>query len=280
MGKYVIKIWPEEVRRELPTGIENFDNYFKILSGTFTIFYVCNQTYNDTQGVLGSWINNLFDDEFATVVSTYSDVITVIGGFMEKQPDLIEKAAVLSRDGRTSWIDMYTLRGFNEVEAENIMVNYYKVLKSLDYDVTLLFMVKMPERCQSINQLYDFLNEIMERNKGYRGMRVMVFYGDDFVDNWGPKNALNALKTQVNRFVQKLHHAYVYVFSYKGHLPEFHASIERMADNILLWDFDEEREEKFLRILKTPILNSFYGKVPYVLNQKGLPEFKNTKIGV
>jgi len=46
-----------------------------------------------------------------------------------------------------------------------------------------------------------------------------------------------------------------------------------MADNILLWGFDGEREEKFLQILKTPILNSFYGKVPYVLNQKGLPEF-------
>lgn len=273
MEKDIIKIWPEEVRRELPTGIENFDNYFKILSGTFTIFYVCNQTYNDTQGVLGSWINNLFDDEIATVVSTYSDVITVIRGFMEKQPHLVEKSAVLTRDGRTSWIDMYTLRGFNEVEAEKVMVNHYKALKSLNYDENLLFMVKMPERCQSVKQLYDFLNEIMERNKGYRGMRIMVFYGDDLVDTWGPKNVLNVLKTQVNRFVHKLQHAYVYIFSYKGHLPKFHTFIERMADNILLWGFDGEREEKFLQILKTPILNSFYGKVPYVLNQKGLPEF-------
>ncbi len=273
MEKDIIKIWPEEVRRELPTGIENFDNYFKILSGTFTIFYVCNQTYNDTQGVLGSWINNLFDDEIATVVSTYSDVITVIRGFMEKQPHLVEKSAVLTRDGRTSWIDMYTLRGFNEVEAEKVMVNHYKALKSLNYDENLLFMVKMPERCQSVKQLYDFLSEIMERNKGYRGMRIMVFYGDDLVDTWGPKNVLNVLKTQVNRFVHKLQHAYVYIFSYKGHLPKFHTFIERMADNILLWGFDGEREEKFLQILKTPILNSFYGKVPYVLNQKGLPEF-------
>ncbi|MEX2721480.1 MAG: hypothetical protein Q6362_008755 [Candidatus Wukongarchaeota archaeon] len=273
MEKDIIKIWPEEVRRELPTGIENFDNYFKILSGTFTIFYVCNQTYNDIQGVLGSWINNLFDDEIATVVSTYSDVMTVIRGFMEKQPHLVEKSAVLTRDGRTSWIDMYTLRGFNEVEAEKVMVNYYKALKSLNYDENLLFMVKMPERCQSVKQLYDFLNEIMERNKGYRGMRIMVFYGDDLVDTWGPKNVLNVLKTQVNRFVHKLQHAYVYIFSYKGHLPKFHTFIERMADNILLWGFDGEREEKFLQILKTPILNSFYGKVPYVLNQKGLPEF-------
>lgn len=273
MEKDIIKIWPEEVRRELPTGIENFDNYFKILSGTFTIFYVCNQTYNDTQGVLGSWINNLFDDEIATVVSTYSDVITVIRGFMEKQPHLVEKSAVLTRDGRTSWIDMYTLKGFNEVEAEKVMVNHYKALKSLNYDENLLFMVKMPERCQSVKQLYDFLSEIMERNKGYRGMRIMVFYGDDLVDTWGPKNVLNVLKTQVNRFVHKLQHAYVYIFSYKGHLPKFHTFIERMADNILLWGFDGEREEKFLQILKTPILNSFYGKVPYVLNQKGLPEF-------
>ena len=273
MEKDIIKIWPEEVRRELPTGIENFDNYFKILSGTFTIFYVCNQTYNDIQGVLGSWINNLFDDEIATVVSTYSDVMTVIRGFMEKQPHLVEKSAVLTRDGRTSWIDMYTLRGFNEVEAEKVMVNYYKALKSLNYDENLLFMVKMPERCQSVKQLYDFLNEIMERNKGYRGMRIMVFYGDDLVDTWGPKNVLNVLKTQVNRFVHKLQHAYVYIFSYKGHLPKFHTFIERMADNILLWGFDGEKEEKFLQILKTPILNSFYGKVPYVLNQKGLPEF-------
>ena len=273
MEKDIIKIWPEEVRRELPTGIENFDNYFKILSGTFTIFYVCNQTYNDIQGVLGSWINNLFDDEIATVVSTYSDVMTVIRGFMEKQPHLVEKSAVLTRDGRTSWIDMYTLRGFNEVEAEKVMVNYYKALKSLNYDENLLFMVKMPERCQSVKQLYDFLNEIMERNKGYRGMRIMVFYGDDLVDTWGPKNVLNVLKTQVNRFGHKLQHAYVYIFSYKGHLPKFHTFIERMADNILLWGFDGEREEKFLQILKTPILNSFYGKVPYVLNQKGLPEF-------
>ncbi len=273
MEKDIIKIWPEEVRRELPTGIENFDNYFKILSGTFTIFYVCNQTYNDIQGVLGSWINNLFDDEIATVVSTYSDVMTVIRGFMEKQPHLVEKSAVLTRDGRTSWIDMYTLRGFNEVEAEKVMVNHYKALKSLNYDENLLFMVKMPERCQSVKQLYDFLNEIMERNKGYRGMRIMVFYGDDLVDTWGPKNVLNVLKTQVNRFGHKLQHAYVYIFSYKGHLPKFHTFIERMADNILLWGFDGEREEKFLQILKTPILNSFYGKVPYVLNQKGLPEF-------
>ncbi len=273
MEKDIIKIWPEEVRRELPTGIENFDNYFKILSGTFTIFYVCNQTYNDTQGVLGSWINNLFDDEIATVVSTYSDVITVIRGFMEKQPHLVEKSAVLARAGRTSWIDMYTLKGFNEVEAEKVMVNHYKALKSLNYDENLLFMVKMPERCQSVKQLYDFLSEIMERNKGYRGMRIMVFYGDDLVDTWGPKNVLNVLKTQVNRFVHKLQHAYVYIFSYKGHLPKFHTFIERMADNILLWGFDGEREEKFLQILKTPILNSFYGKVPYVLNQKGLPEF-------
>ncbi len=273
MEKDIIKIWPEEVRRELPTGIENFDNYFKILSGTFTIFYVCNQTYNDIQGVLGSWINNLFDDEIATVVSTYSDVMTVIRGFMEKQPHLVEKSAVLTRDGRTSWIDMYTLRGFNEVEAEKVMVNHYKALKSLNYDENLLFMVKMPERCQSVKQLYDFLNEIMERNKGYRGMRIMVFYGDDLVDTWGPKNVLNVLKTQVNRFVHKLQHAYVYIFSYKGHLPKFHTFIERMADNILLWGFDGEKEEKFLQILKTPILNSFYGKVPYVLNQKGLPEF-------
>lgn len=273
MEKDIIKIWPEEVRRELPTGIENFDNYFKILSGTFTIFYVCNQTYDDTQGVLGSWINNLFDDEIATVVSTYSDVITVIRGFMEKQPHLVEKSAVLARAGRTSWIDMYTLKGFNEVEAEKVMVNHYKALKSLNYDENLLFMVKMPERCQSVKQLYDFLSEIMERNKGYRGMRIMVFYGDDLVDTWGPKNVLNVLKTQVNMFAHKLQHAYVYIFSYKGHLPKFHTFIERMADNILLWGFDGEREEKFLQILKTPILNSFYGKVPYVLNQKGLPEF-------
>jgi hypothetical protein len=273
MEKDIIKIWPEEVRRELPTGIENFDNYFKILSGTFTIFYVCNQTYNDIQGVLGSWINNLFDDEIATVVSTYSDVMTVIRGFMEKQPHLVEKSAVLTRDGRTSWIDMYTLRGFNEVEAEKVMVKHYKALKALNYDENLLFMVKMPERCQSVKQLHDFLNEIMERNKGYRGMRIMVFYGDDLVDTWGPKNVLNVLKTQVNRFGHKLQHAYVYIFSYKGHLPKFHTFIERMADNILLWGFDGEKEEKFLQILKTPILNSFYGKVPYVLNQKGLPEF-------
>ena len=199
---------------------------------------------------------------------------------MEKQPHLVEKSAVLTREGRSSWIDMYTLRGFDEVEAENIMVNYRKVLKTLDYNENLLFMVKMPERCQSIKQLCDFLNEIMWRNKGYQGMRVMVFYGDDFVDNWGPKNTLKTLKIQVNRFVKKLNHAYVYVFSYKGHLPEFHTFIERMADNILLWGFDEDREEKFLRILKTPILKSFYGKVPYVLDQKGLPEFKNTKKGV
>jgi len=274
MEKNVIKIWPEEVRKELPTGIENFDNYFKILSGTFTIFYVCNQTYNDPQGVLGSWINNLFDEEFATVVSTYNDVITVIRGFMETQPELIEKSAVLTREGRSSWIDLYTLRGFNEVEAENIIVNYYKMLKSLEYDENLLFMVKMPERCQSITQLFDFLNELMERNKGYRRMRMMVFYGDDFVDNWGLKNTLKILKTQVNRYVQKLNHAYVYIFSYKGHLPEFHTSIERIADNILLWGFNKEKEEKFLQILKTPILNSFYGKIPYILNQKGLPEFK------
>ena len=176
MEKNVIKIWPEEVRRELSTGIENFDNYFKILSGTFTIFYVCNQTYNDPQGVLGSWINNLFDDEFATVVSTFSDVITIIRGFMETRPHLVEKSAVLTRQGRSCWIDMYTLRGFSDVEAENIMVNYNKVLKSFEYDENLFFMVKMPERCQSITQLFDFLNEIMERNKGYRGMRMMVFY--------------------------------------------------------------------------------------------------------
>ena len=105
--------------------------------------------------------------------------------------------------------------------------------------------------------------------------RILVSSGDYLIDAWGMRKFLEFLHHQVDLLVHKFHHTGIYLFSYNSYPKKFHSKIERMADNIVLWCFDEEKEEKYMQILKSSVIGSFFGKVPYKISEKNLPEFKS-----
>ncbi|MFX0163302.1 MAG: hypothetical protein ACFE68_08260 [Candidatus Hodarchaeota archaeon] len=272
----MIRINPK-APRILPSGYKDFDDYFKILSGSCTIFYVSNQTYWDAVGLLGRWASNLFDDEFNISISTRFDLITVIRMALERMPDIVERISFTAKEGKAYWIDMYSAKGLSEEMKKDFIEEYNQKLKSFGIDSLILYMVKNPEKSSSINEVNSFIKEIMGRVPKNMMGRIFVSIGDDFVDAWGMGTFLEFFKNQVDILLHKFHHTGIYSISYKNYLKKFHARIERMADNILLWGYDEEKEEKYMQILKSPIIGSFFGKVLYKMNEKMLPEFKPRK---
>ena len=260
--------------RILPTGYKDFDDYFKILSGTCTIFYVCNQTYWDTVGLFPRWITNLFDDEFSIAISTRFDVTTATNVALKRRPDIIKKASVITKEERIYWIDMITAKGLSEEIDKDSMEEYREKLKSFEIDPYTLYVVKNPEKRSSIDEVNSFIEEITSRVSKNMTGRIIVASGDDLVDAWRMGKFLGFFKHQVDSLLHKFHHTGIYIFSYKSYPKKFHARIERIADNIILWGYDEEKEEKYMQILKSSLINSFYGKVPYKMNEKNLPELK------
>ena len=261
--------------RALLTSYKNFDDYFKILSGTCTIFYVCNQTYWDTLGLFGRWASNLFDDEFNITITTRFNLITVIRMALERMPDIVERISFTAKEAKAYLIDMYSARGLSEEMKKDLTEEYNEELKSFGIDPLIVYLVKNPEKRSSIDELNSFIEEIIGRvSKDMMG-RILASILDDFVDAWGMEKFLEFFKSHVHMLLHKFHHTGIYLFSYKSYPKKFHARIEMLADNILLWDYDLEKEEKFMQILKSPMINSFFGKIPYSINEKMLPEFKS-----
>ena len=259
----------------LPSGYKDFDDYFKILSGTCTIFYVCNQTYWDTVGLFSNWATNLFDDEFSITVSTRFDFVSVANMVLKRMPDVLKRGSYITKEERAYWIDMCIGKGlFGEIKEET-MKRYREKLKEFEIDPCTLYVVKNPEKRSSIDELTNYIEEITSRvSKDMKG-RIIIANGDDLVDSWGMGKYLEFFQHQINLLVHKFHHAGICLFSYNSYPKKFHARIERMADNIVLWCYDEEKEEKYMQILKSPIIGSFFGKIPYKMNEKNLPEFKS-----
>ena len=259
--------------RILPTGYKDFDDYFKILSGTCTIFYVCNQTYWDPIGIWCHWATNLFDDEFNITVSTRSDPVTAVKMAFKIDPEIIKRNSLFSREGRAYWIDMYSGKGLKEGIKENVIEEYIGELKQFEIDVFSLYLVKNPEKSSSIGELNSFIEEIIGRVSMEITGRIIISRGDDLLDAW--KNEfLKFFKNHVDLILHKFQHTGIYIFSYKNYPRKFHTAIEKIADNIILWEYDIEKEEKYMQILKSSVIDSFFGKVPYRINEKMLPEFK------
>ncbi|MEX2721112.1 MAG: hypothetical protein Q6362_006845 [Candidatus Wukongarchaeota archaeon] len=260
--------------RILPTGYEDFDDYFKILSGTCTIFYVCNQTYWDPRGLLVNWVVDLSNDEFNIIISTRFDPITATKLFFEVRPELVKRTPVFIKDGRGYWIDMYGGRGLKKDVRKDIIEKYEEGIKSFEIDPFAIYIVKNPEKNSSIDELNGFIREIMGRVSKNRIGRIFVHTLDNFVDSWGMEEFLEFFKHQVDLLLHKFHHTGVYVISYKSYPRNFHAKIERIADNIILRCYNQKKEEKYMQILKSSVIDSFFGKVPYRINEKMLPELK------
>ncbi len=259
--------------RILPTGYKDFDDYFKILSGTCTIFYVCNQTYWDPIGIWCHWATNLFDDEFNITVSTRSDPVTAVKMAFKIDPEIIKRNSLFSREGRAYWIDMYSGKGLKEGIKEDVIEEYTGELKQFEIDVFSLYLVKNPEKSSSIGELDSFIEEITGRVSMETTGRIIITRGDDLLDAW--KNEfLKFFRNHVDLILHKFQHTGIYIFSYKNYPRKFHTAIEKIADNIILWEYDIEKEEKYMQILKSSVINSFFGKVPYRINEKMLPEFK------
>ncbi len=259
--------------RILPTGYKDFDDYFKILSGTCTIFYVCNQTYWDPIGIWCHWATNLFDDEFNITVSTRSDPVTAVKMAFKIDPKIIKRNSLFSREGRAYWIDMYSGKGLKEGIKEDVIEEYIGELKQFEIDVFSLYLVKNPEKSSSIGELDSFIEEITGRVSMETTGRIIITRGDDLLDAW--KNEfLKFFRNHVDLILHKFQHTGIYIFSYKNYPRKFHTAIEKIADNIILWEYDIEKEEKYMQILKSSVIDSFFGKVPYRINEKMLPEFK------
>ncbi len=259
--------------RILPTGYKDFDNYFKIFSGTCTIFYVCNQTYWDPIGIWCYWAMNLFDDEFNIMVSTRSDPVTAVKMAFKIDPEIVKRNSLFSREGRAYWIDMYSGKGLKEGIKEDVIEEYIGELKQFEIDVFSLYLVKNPEKSSSIGELNSFIEEMIGRVSVETTGRIIISRGDDLLDAW--KNGfLKFFRNHVDLILHKFQHTGIYIFSYKNYPRKFHTAIEKIADNIILWEYDIEKEEKYMQILKSSVINSFFGKVPYRINEKMLPEFK------
>ena len=263
--------------RILPTDYKDFDDYFKILSGTCTIVCVCNQTYWDPVGLFSTWATNLFDDEFSVTISTRFDFATAVEMTFKRRPDILKRVSDVTKEERAYWIDMCIGKGLSGEVKDETTGEYREKLKSFEIDPCTLYIVKNPEKRSSINEVNSFLEEIIDRVPKNITGRIITATGDDLVDVWGMGKFLEFFKNQVDLLLHKFHHTGIYFFSYKNYPKKFHARIERMADNILLWGYDLEKEEKYMQILKSPIIGSFFGKVPYKMNEKMLPEFKPRK---
>lgn len=278
------KIWiaAGEPRREMLTGEKNFDAFFKIISGACAIFYVENQTYNDPLSLVATWLTNCAEDEYGVIINTYDDPVRLAENFQNLNPEIVEKTIMLSKENRFFWIDMFTYRGFNDVEAEKLWVDYKLALEPLDVNFSNYFSVKKPSDFGSIHGLNPVLNHILERAGGEKKARIAVAYGDDLVDLTGEDEFLKFYRRQINTIIHKFNNAAIFIFSYMSHSQKFHATLERLSDSVIRWGWGRlgrrSQEEKFLEILKSPIPDVYLGKVRYNLNKKMLPVLSSSKI--
>ncbi|MFX0163239.1 MAG: hypothetical protein ACFE68_07930 [Candidatus Hodarchaeota archaeon] len=278
------KIWitAGEPRRKMPTGVKNFDSFFKILSGACTVFYVENQTYSDPHSLLAAWSTNCAEDEYGIIINTYDDPVRLAEKFQNLNPEIVEKTIKLSKEDRFFWIDMFTYRGFTDVEAEKLWVDYKLALESFGINFSSYFSVKKPSDFGSIHGLNPALNNILERTGGEKKARIVVSYGDDLVDLVGEDEFLKFYRRQINTIIHKFNNTAIYLFSYMGHSQRFHATLERLSDSVIRWGWGRvgkrAQEEKFLEILKSPLPDFYLGKIRYKLNKKMLAVLPSSKI--
>jgi len=278
------KIWiaAGEPRREMPTGVKNFDNFFKIISGACTVFYVENQTYNDPLSLIAAWSTNCAEDEYSIIINTHNDPVRLAKKFQSLNPELVEKTIKLSKENRFFWIDMFTYRGFTDVEAEKLQVDYKVALESFGLNFSSYYNVKKPSDFGSIYGLNPTLKHILEQIGGEKKARITIVYTDDLVDLIGEDEFLKFYRRQINTIIHKFNNAVICVFSYMNHSQGFHATLERLSDSVIRWSWGRVRrqsqEEKFLEILKSPLADVYLGKIRYKLNKKMLPVLPSSKI--
>lgn len=277
------KIWiaAGEPRREMSTGVKNFDNFFKIFSGACTVFYVENQTYNDPLSLVAAWSTNCAEDEYGIIINTFDDPVRITEKFQSLNPEIVEKTIKLSKEDRFFWIDMFTYRGFTDVEAERVLVDYESASKIFGVNFSFFFSVKKPSDFGSIHGLNPILNHILELGREKKA-RIIIAYGDDLVDLIGEDEFLKFYRRQINTIIHKFNNTAIFLFSYMSHSQGFHAALERLSDSVIRWGWGQVRkrsqEEKFLEVLKSPLADVYLGKICYKLNKKMLPVLPSSKI--
>ncbi len=278
------KIWiaAGEPRREMSTGVKNFDIFFKIFSGVCTVFYVENQTYNDPLSLVAAWSTNCAEDEYGIIINTYDDPVRLAEKFQSLNPEIVEKTIRLSKEDRFFWIDMFTYRGFTDVEAKKLWVDYKVALESFGVNFSSYFSVKKPSDFGSIYGLNPILNHILEQVGGEKKARIVIAYCDDLVDLIGEDEFLKFYRRQLNTIIHKFNNSVICLFSYMSHSKGFHATLERLSDSVIRWGWGRVgrrfQEEKFLEILKSPLPDVYLGKIRYKLNKMMLPVLSSSKI--
>ena len=264
-------------RRRLPTGVEGFDKYFGIMSGTANICYIQNQTFQDPMPLFNNWLtNDLQDDETILLVSTYADPIAIARWCKRREPESYKAYIKASQQKRFWWIDLFTYTGFGEHERESITVSYPEQFEEMGGDPVSLVVPRKPDDLQSVEGLPAAIQKIISPLHGKQTVRMFLAYVDDFIDGVGPQKARNYMRRLFN-IIRKFGHTLVILMGWRTTLPEIHTSWERMADQVLRWGYGDlpgsKTPSKFLQTLRTtaPDEVASYLKIPYHI-RKGQPE--------
>ncbi len=262
--------------RRLPTGIQGFDKYFGIKSGTATIFYVQNQTFQDPMQLLTEWItNDVQENETLVLVTTYADPIAIARWCKRRLPKSFDVFRDVSQQKRLYWIDLFTYSGFGESERESITVSYPEQLEAMGSNSQGLIVPRKPDDLQSVEGLPAAIQKIIGPLHGKQKVRMFLAYIDDFIDAVGPNKARNYMRRLFN-IMRKFGHTLILCMGWRTTLPEIHTSWERMADQVLRWGYGDltrtKDPSKFLQTLKTtaPDEVASYLKIPYFI-RKGIP---------
>ncbi len=263
-------------RRRLSTGIEGFDKYFGIKSGTATIFYVQNQTFQDPMQLLTKWVtHDVQENEALLLVTTYADPIAIARWAKRRTPKAFEVYIRASQQNQFYWIDLFTYSGFGEQERESITVSYPEQLEQMGGNPQGLIVPRKPDDLQSVDGLPAAIQKIIKPLHGKQKVRMFLAYVDDFIDGVGPHAARSYMRRLFN-IMRKFGHTLIILMGWRTTHPEIHTAWERMADQVLRWGYGDltgtKNPSKFLQTLKTtaPDEVASYLKIPYFIS-KGKP---------
>jgi hypothetical protein len=251
------------------------------MSGTATICYVQNQTFQDPMHLLTQWLtNDIKDDETILLVTTYADPIAIAQWAKRRVPKAYDVYRAVSQEKRFYWIDLFTYSGFGEHERESITFSYPEQLKAMGGNPEGLIVPRKPDDLQSVEGLPAAIQKIIGPLHGKQKVRMFLAYVDDFIDAVGPSKARNYMRRLFN-IMRKFGHTMILLMGWRTTLPELHTAWERMADQVLRFGYGDltrtKTPSKFLQTLKTtaPDEVTSYLKVPYYI-RKGKPVIGKT----
>lgn len=251
------------------------------MSGTATICYVQNQTFQDPMSLLTQWLTyDIKEDETILLVTTYADPVAITRWARRRLPKVYEVYRKASQQKRFYWIDLFTYSGFGEHERESITFSYPKQLEAMGGNPEGLVVPRKPDDLQSVEGLPAAIQKVIAPLHGKQKVRIFMAYVDDFIDAVGPNKARNYMRRLFN-IIRKFGHTLVLLMGWRTTLPELHTSWERMADQVLRWGYGDltrtKTPSKFLQTLKStaPDEVASYLKIPYYI-RKGKPVIGKT----